>query len=68
MDFDAIEERDGIRWSWNIWPSTRLEGTRIVVPVSCLYTPMKVKEFDFYFDFGNWLFSFFEGKYSNGVL
>lgn len=35
------EERDGIRWSWNVWPSSRLEATRIVVPVSCLYSPLK---------------------------
>ena len=35
------EDRDGIRFSWNAWPSSRLEGTRMVVPVSCLYTPIK---------------------------
>lgn len=30
--------------SWNIWPSTRLDATRIIVPVGCLYTPMKATE------------------------
>lgn len=35
------EDRDGIRCSWNLWPSSRLEATRLVVPVSCLYTPLK---------------------------
>ncbi|XP_057315029.1 protein transport protein Sec23A-like [Hydractinia symbiolongicarpus] len=35
------EDRDGIRFSWNVWPSSRLEATRMVVPVSCLYTPLK---------------------------
>ena len=35
------EERDGIRWSWNVWPSSRLEATRMVVPVSCLFNPLK---------------------------
>lgn len=30
-----------MRFSWNVWPSSRLEATRIVVPVGCLYTPMK---------------------------
>jgi len=35
------EERDGIRFSWNVWPSSRLEATRMVVPVSCLYSPLK---------------------------
>ena len=24
------EERDGIRFSWNVWPSNRLEATRMV--------------------------------------
>jgi len=41
LDFDSEEERDGIRWSWNVWPSSRLEATRLVVPLGCLYTPMK---------------------------
>eukprot|EP01116_Phalansterium_solitarium_P022744 TRINITY_DN7629_c0_g2_i1.p1 TRINITY_DN7629_c0_g2~~TRINITY_DN7629_c0_g2_i1.p1 ORF type:complete len:479 (-),score=121.89 TRINITY_DN7629_c0_g2_i1:987-2423(-) len=41
MDFDAEEDRDGIRWSWNVWPSSRLEATRLVVPVGCMYTPLK---------------------------
>jgi len=41
MDFDAEEERDGIRWSWNVWPSSRLDATRLVVPIGCMYTPLK---------------------------
>ncbi|XP_011611334.2 protein transport protein Sec23B isoform X2 [Takifugu rubripes] len=35
------EDRDGVRFSWNMWPSSRLEATRLVVPVSCLFTPTK---------------------------
>uniref|UniRef100_A0A3B5AU18 Protein transport protein SEC23 n=1 Tax=Stegastes partitus TaxID=144197 RepID=A0A3B5AU18_9TELE len=35
------EGRDGVRFSWNLWPSSRLEATRLVVPVSCLFTPLK---------------------------
>ncbi|CAG03327.1 unnamed protein product, partial [Tetraodon nigroviridis] len=35
------EDRDGVRFSWNMWPSSRLEATRLVVPVSCLFTPIK---------------------------
>ncbi|MBN3320327.1 SC23A protein, partial [Atractosteus spatula] len=35
------EERDGVRFSWNVWPSSRLEATRMVVPLSCLFTPLK---------------------------
>ena len=37
----AQEERDGVRLSWNVWPSSRLEATRIVVPIGALYTPLK---------------------------
>ena len=36
------EDRDGIRLSWNVWPSSRLEATRMVVPLASLYTPLKV--------------------------
>jgi len=41
MDFDSAEEQDGIRFSWNVWPSSRLECTRLVVPIGCTYTPLK---------------------------
>lgn len=27
--------------SWNAWPSSRIEATRMVVPIGCLYTPLK---------------------------
>lgn len=35
------EERDGVRFSWNVWPSSRLEATRLVVPLGSLFTPLK---------------------------
>ncbi|GAA5812916.1 GTPase-activating protein S23 [Mucor flavus] len=44
MNFDEIEEQDGIRFSWNAWPSSRVEATKAVVPISCLYTPLKERE------------------------
>ncbi|KAG2232178.1 hypothetical protein INT48_004106 [Thamnidium elegans] len=44
MNFDEIEEQDGIRFSWNAWPSSRIEATKAVVPISCLYTPLKERE------------------------
>jgi protein transport protein SEC23 len=31
------EERDGVRFSWNIWPISKLEATRLIVPIGCLY-------------------------------
>lgn len=41
MNFEDVEERDGIRLSWNAWPSSRIEATRTVVPIAALYTPLK---------------------------
>ncbi|KAJ6655663.1 hypothetical protein lerEdw1_004899 [Lerista edwardsae] len=35
------EDRDGVRFSWSVWPSSRLEATRMVVPVASLFTPLK---------------------------
>lgn len=35
------EDRDGVRFTWNVWPSSRLEATRMVVPVAALFTPIK---------------------------
>ncbi|KAF4519071.1 hypothetical protein B566_EDAN001663 [Ephemera danica] len=35
------EERDGIHFTWNVWPSSRLEASRLVVPLGCLYQPLK---------------------------
>lgn len=42
MNFDEAEEQDGIRFAWNVWPSSRLDATKnLVVPLGCLYTPLK---------------------------
>jgi len=42
QDFiQQAETRDGVRMSWNMWPSSRLEATRLVVPLGILYTPLK---------------------------
>ncbi|XP_043930175.1 protein transport protein Sec23A [Protopterus annectens] len=35
------EDRDGVRFTWNVWPSSRLEATRMVAPVAALFTPIK---------------------------
>jgi len=40
-DFYGPEQRDGVRFSYNVWPSSKLEATRIVVPLACMYTPLK---------------------------
>ncbi|MCJ1414309.1 GTPase-activating protein S23 [Xylographa parallela] len=50
MDYESlkdqwseVEDRDGIRLSWNVIPSTRMEASRLVVPIGALYTPLKEK-------------------------
>ncbi|GFZ46460.1 Protein transport protein SEC23 [Saitozyma sp. JCM 24511] len=43
-NFEDVEDRDGVRLSWNAWPSSRIEATRTVVPISALYTPLKERE------------------------
>ncbi|KAL7268370.1 GTPase-activating protein S23 [Rhizina undulata] len=40
----AAEEQDGVRLSWNVFPSNRLEASRLVVPIGVLYTPLKERE------------------------
>mmetsp|Transcript_13619 Transcript_13619/g.42836 ORF Transcript_13619/g.42836 Transcript_13619/m.42836 type:complete len:785 (-) Transcript_13619:227-2581(-) len=42
--FEDIEERDGVRFTWNVWPSSRLEATRLVVPLAATYSPLKRTE------------------------
>ncbi|ORX93438.1 copii coat protein [Basidiobolus meristosporus CBS 931.73] len=44
MSFEEIEYQDGVRFSWNVFPSTRIEASRAVVPISCVYTPLKERE------------------------
>ena len=45
QDFITQNEiRDGVRLSWNIWPTSRIEATRMVVPLACLYTPLIEKD------------------------
>eukprot|EP00051_Salpingoeca_urceolata_P027681 m.482747 g.482747 ORF g.482747 m.482747 type:complete len:780 (+) comp22653_c0_seq1:235-2574(+) len=37
----ASEDTDGVRLSWNVLPTSRIEAPRLVVPVSALFTPLK---------------------------
>jgi hypothetical protein len=41
MDFAEVENSDGVRCSWNVWPTSRLEATRMVIPFGMMYTPLK---------------------------
>lgn len=42
MDYSEHENLNGVRFSWNIWPSTRADATKAVVPIAALYTPLKL--------------------------
>jgi len=39
MDFAALEAREGVRLSWNAWPCSRIEATRVVLPFGALVSP-----------------------------
>ncbi|KAI5287733.1 GTPase-activating protein S23 [Ascosphaera acerosa] len=50
MDYDTlkdqwsdIEDRDGVRLSWNTFPASRVDASRMVVPIGAMYTPLKEK-------------------------
>jgi len=40
--FQEKEERDGIRWNWNSYPSAREDALNMVLPLALLYTPLRV--------------------------
>lgn len=39
--FSQWEEIDGVRFSWNTFPSNRTDAHKLVVPISCVYSPLK---------------------------
>jgi protein transport protein SEC23 len=42
MDFGVMEEQDGVRMTWNVWPSGgKNELSKMVVPLAIMYTPLK---------------------------
>ncbi|OIR59074.1 MAG: vesicle coat complex COPII subunit Sec23 [Amphiamblys sp. WSBS2006] len=44
MNIEEIEKKDGVRFSWNCWPSSRTEAKKLVIPISCIYSPLKKTE------------------------
>jgi hypothetical protein len=40
-DFGALEEVDGVRLSWNLWPNSKLEATKCIIPFGAVYSPNK---------------------------
>ena len=41
MEFAELERADGVRFSWNVVPSSRSEAAELVVPVGAMYSPLK---------------------------
>ncbi|XP_010531432.1 PREDICTED: protein transport protein SEC23 [Tarenaya hassleriana] len=41
-DFGELEAQDGLRMPWNVIPGTKEEETNCVIPVSAIYTPLKL--------------------------
>lgn len=35
------EDQDGVRFTWNLWPSSSADSKKLVAPLACLYSPMK---------------------------
>mmetsp|Transcript_41862 Transcript_41862/g.80026 ORF Transcript_41862/g.80026 Transcript_41862/m.80026 type:complete len:762 (-) Transcript_41862:93-2378(-) len=41
MDFNDIESKEGVRLTWNVWPNSRVEATKCVIPLAAFVTPAK---------------------------
>ncbi|XP_062014972.1 protein transport protein SEC23 G [Rosa rugosa] len=40
MDFVELEAIEGLRWSWNSWPSSKADQAALVIPLSVMCTPL----------------------------
>ncbi|KAF8016407.1 hypothetical protein BT93_H1805 [Corymbia citriodora subsp. variegata] len=40
MDFVELEAIEGLRWSWNAWPTSKSESSALVVPLGIMCTPL----------------------------
>ncbi|KAH9407292.1 Protein transport protein Sec23A [Tyrophagus putrescentiae] len=38
---ENTEDVDGIRFNWNVWPATRVEAAKVVLPLACLFSPLR---------------------------
>lgn len=44
IDWSSLESREGVRFSWNMLPNSRIEANRLAVPIGCMCTPLKELE------------------------
>uniref|UniRef100_A0A1I7XD45 Protein transport protein SEC23 n=1 Tax=Heterorhabditis bacteriophora TaxID=37862 RepID=A0A1I7XD45_HETBA len=41
-EYLAIQQKvDGVQFTWNMWPHSRIDAQRLVIPVACFFTPLK---------------------------
>ncbi|KAL6202794.1 hypothetical protein ACLB2K_026499 [Fragaria x ananassa] len=40
MDFVELEAIEGLRWSWNSWPSSKADQAALVIPLAVMCTPL----------------------------
>ena len=41
VDWSGTEAAEGVRFSWNVVPSSRIDATRLVIPLGVMYTPLR---------------------------
>ncbi|ORZ29506.1 hypothetical protein BCR44DRAFT_1449714 [Catenaria anguillulae PL171] len=44
--FEQVEDTEGLRLSWNVWPASKIDAAKLVVPLAALYTPLKPRAQD----------------------
>lgn len=42
MDINQVEDLNGLRFSFNVLPTNRLDAAACSFPIGCLYTPLKI--------------------------
>lgn len=40
-EFAELEALDGVRFTWNVWPNSKIEASKCVVPMAAVYTPLR---------------------------
>uniref|UniRef100_A0A0K0EQM8 Protein transport protein SEC23 n=1 Tax=Strongyloides stercoralis TaxID=6248 RepID=A0A0K0EQM8_STRER len=40
------QSNDGIQMTWNVWPHSRVDAQKLVVPITTFFTPLKEKPLD----------------------
>lgn len=52
MDYQAIEDKDGVRCTWNYFPKDSKTLEDLIIPLAVVYTPYKLVEEPARLDYG----------------